>query len=262
MYLVPRSILFKVMKNKRPVKLLEDDTGRYDYFVKKSTEIYNSIKTSSSSAKMEEFDDKITSFMRQNLEMVQFVGEGSSRRAFIMVDGTCLKIAFTPAGLAQNKREIQVCLNDKLKYKIFPDFYGSDQSNWLSLNCELCSRARNRDFVDLFQAPVAQVLNVVDFMIRHGLSESQFSEAVKFYKETYRSLEWSIASKLATSMDESAIALRSLVKFYNENGGSDALLLGDLEPLENWGITFRNGQKVLVVIDAGFNADVYNDYYR
>lgn len=32
--------------------------------------------------------------------------------------------------------------------------------------------------------------------------------------------------------------LRSLLKFYRKNG-LDALLLGDVEEIENWGITFR-----------------------
>jgi len=46
--------------------------------------------------------------------------------------------------------------------------------------------------------------------------------------------------------------LKSLLEFYRKNG-EDELLLGDVEEIENWGITIRNDQKVLVIIDAGFN---------
>jgi len=55
--------------------------------------------------------------------------------------------------------------------------------------------------------------------------------------------------------------LKSLLEFYRKNG-EDELLLGDVEEIENWGITIRNNQKVLVIIDAGFNEQVYQDFYK
>lgn len=261
MYLVPRSILFKVLKNKRPVKLLEDDTGTYEYFVNKSTEIFKNINVASLSEKMKEFDNQITEFMKQNLEMVQYVGQGSSRKAFIMVDGRCLKVAFNPAGLAQNKREINVCLNDMMKYSIFPEFYGADQTNWLSLNCELCSTAVQKDFVKLFGAPVSQVMDVVVFMVENNIPSNEAIRALDHFKKRYDSLKVNTARKLAESNDEASCALRSLVDFYLENGGFDSLLPGDLESVENWGLTLRNDHPVLVVIDAGFDANVYKNHY-
>ena len=47
-------------------------------------------------------------------------------------------------------------------------------------------------------------------------------------------------------------ALRSLAEFYDEYTEDD-LIPDDLEEIENWGLTVRNGQEVLVVIDAGFS---------
>lgn len=48
----------------------------------------------------------------------------------------------------------------------------------------------------------------------------------------------------------------SLIDFYRKYG-LDELLTGDLEEIENWGITIRDNKKVLVIIDAGFNEDIF-----
>jgi hypothetical protein len=52
----------------------------------------------------------------------------------------------------------------------------------------------------------------------------------------------------------------SLIDFYRTHG-LDELLIGDLEETENWGITIRNNKKVLIIIDAGFNEDIYQQFY-
>ncbi len=39
-------------------------------------------------------------------------------------------------------------------------------------------------------------------------------------------------------------------------------MLGDIEQLENWGITVRDGKEILVIIDAGFNEDIYDRFYK
>ena len=69
-----------------------------------------------------------------------------------MADGTALKLAKTRAGIAQNKQEAKTCMNPLAKYSIFPDFYGADTKRWLSLNCELCAKAKPEDFRELFFA--------------------------------------------------------------------------------------------------------------
>ena len=48
----------------------------------------------------------------------------------------------------------------------------------------------------------------------------------------------------------------SLIDFYRKYG-LDELFMGDLEEIDNWGITIRNNKKVLVIIDAGFNEDIF-----
>ena len=55
--------------------------------------------------------------------------------------------------------------------------------------------------------------------------------------------------------------MRSLVDFYRRNG-LDSMLLGDVESVANWGLAIRSNEQVLVIIDAGFDMDVYNTYYK
>ena len=51
------------------------------------------------------------------------------------------------------------------------------------------------------------------------------------------------------------------IDFYRRNG-LDAMMLGDIESEGNWGTTFRDGQQVLVIVDAGFDFEVYDKYYK
>ena len=55
-------------------------------------------------------------------------------------------------------------------------------------------------------------------------------------------------------------ALRSLAEFYDEHTEDD-LIPDDLEEIENWGLTVRDDQEVLVVIDAGFSDQIWRDFY-
>lgn len=127
-----------------------------------------------------------------------------------------------------------------MKYAIFPDFYGADTKNWLSLNCELCAPAKPEDFKKLFRAQPKTIANVIEFIMRINLEEFQYKQAV----EHFRSLENYAASNLFKQLlendNEQIKALKSLIEFYKKNG-LDELLLGDVEEPENWGITIRNG---------------------
>ena len=101
---------------------------------------------------MESFTEEMLDFMKDNINQIRFVGQGSSRIVYAMADGTALKMAKSKAGQAQNKRETEVCMNSMMKYACFPDFYEADTKDWLSLNCELCSPALVSDFRNIFMA--------------------------------------------------------------------------------------------------------------
>lgn len=69
-----------------------------------------------------------------------------------------------------------------------------------------------------------------------------------------------IQARQTTRSPEPLKCIWSLIDFYRKNG-LDEMLLGDIASPANWGITVRNNEKVLVIIDAGFDKDVYNTYY-
>jgi hypothetical protein len=52
---------------------------------------------------MEEYSNRMLSFMRSNKDAIKYVGQGSSRLVFAMANGTALKLAKTESGIAQNK---------------------------------------------------------------------------------------------------------------------------------------------------------------
>lgn len=56
--------------------------------------------------------------------------------------------------------------------------------------------------------------------------------------------------------------LKDLLQFYIDNGSTDEeLTINDLEAEANWGVAYRNGELVPVIIDAGFSDRVYQDFY-
>lgn len=53
-----------------------------------------------SKGQMNVFNDDMYYFMKDNIENVRYVGEGSSRVVYALADGTALKIAKSDAGIA------------------------------------------------------------------------------------------------------------------------------------------------------------------
>ena len=42
----------------------------------------------------------------------------------------------------------------------------------------------------------------------------------------------------------------------------DMATLNDWKAISNWGVVNRNGKEKLVIIDDGFNENVYNKFYK
>ena len=276
MQLVSRDILFDVMKNKHSVHLSETDksSSSFQTFCKKANteyakaikqakaidDWYNYDKDQMYDDAMELFSDIMLKFMKDNKDSIRFVGQGSSRIVFAMADGTALKLAKSIAGIDQNKQESKICMNPKLKYEIFPDFYGTDTKNWLALNCELCAPANQNDFKELFRCQPSAIVNVIELIINMKLEDFQYSQLVQHYEKLDNSIYAQFAQQLIDNRSQAFDAIRSLISFYRKNGLNE-LLTGDLEIPDNWGITIRDDQKVLVIIDAGFNEEVFQKHY-
>lgn len=273
MQLVSREVLFDVMKDKKPVEwrqgFNESEMKAFQTFVKKTNDEFRlakskhqqfAKKSKNPPTEMELFTNAMLRFMNDNKNDVRFVGQGSSRIVFALVDGTALKLAKTLAGIAQNRQEAKTCMNPMVHYAIFPDFYGADTKNWLALNCELCAKATTKDFKETFMAQPIAISNVIEMILKMDIADNQLDQLLDFYKQQENYACAFIVKHLIEGKTEADKALKSLLDFYRTHGESE-LLLGDVEAVENWGITIRNGQKVLVIIDAGFNAQVFDDFY-
>ena len=153
-----------------------------------------------------------------------------------------------------------------MKYAIFPDFYGADTSKWLTLNCELCAKAKKIDFKDILQIQPFAIVEIFQRMVLLNFSSNPANmlraAANHYFKNGNQFYARFIDNMIQKSKTNEAFkALMSLLKYYAENG-PNGLILDDFEEIENWGITMRNGQKVLVIIDAGFSEDVYQKHYK
>ena len=273
MQLVSRKILFDVMAHRKPVVFknpnsLDEvdsvDKTAFQTFMKSCKELYDKAESlyDNHTIAMSEFSDMMYKFMKYNKQNIRYVGKGSSRIVYALADGTCLKVAGNPAGQAQNKQEAKICLDSSFKYEIFPDFYDTDRENWLALNCEMCAQATMNDFAHIFKLQPAYVLDIVNIIVQTKVPNDEFEQVRKYYVDQQRWTYAYFVSQLIDKPNEPANkAILSLIDFYRKNG-LDELLIDDLDDPRNWGLTVRDGKQVLVVIDAGFNEDVFQQHYK
>lgn len=260
MLLVSRKILFDVMKNKNNITLTETES-QFETLYKHAEIEFKRAKTYNENDYMEEYSNRMLSFMKSNKDAIKYVGQGSSRLVFAMTDGTALKLAKTEAGIAQNKQEVKLCMNPMLKYEIFPDFYSADTKHWLALNCELCAPASRLDFKELFKCQPIILVEIIERIIKNKIDNAHIKDLLMSEYIKYDLVSKNVIQNILDNPDDPAIiALMSLIDFYRKYG-LDELLTGDLEEIENWGITIRDNKKVLVIIDAGFNEDIFQQYY-
>lgn len=266
MQLVSRKVLFDIMAHRRPVtfgQVDEAESQAYQKFCKIAEDKYAEAmsQTSIQAIAMELFANHMLAFMKDNQNDVRFVGQGSSRIVFALADGTALKLAKTKAGIAQNCQEAKTCMDPDHKYAIFPDFYGADKKNWLSLNCECCARATEADFKKLIGVQPSVISSVIEFILYTHLQNWEWRKLVDHYLSIDNKVYATFAKWLMTEDNVQFQTLRSLLDFYRKHG-TDELLLGDVEEVDNWGITVRDNKEVLVIIDAGFNADIFDRFYK
>ena len=262
MHLVPRKILFELLSNKKPIQLLETENKWFNKVCTTATAQYKKIKSSNglTDEMMDEFSAIMLDFFNKNTTSIKYVDQGSSRIVFDLCDGTALKMAKTLAGIAQNKQEARVCMNPVYKYEIFPDFYDVDKDHWLVLNCELCAKAEVEDFKRLLHMPQTVLMYLIEFIIENDVENGQYPELLNMYENAGQHGAAHFIDNLMNNGSRAFDAIRSLIEFYREFGGKE-LLYQDLQTVKNWGLAIRDGEQVLVVIDAGFNEEVLNQYY-
>lgn len=102
------------------------------------------------------------------------------------------------------------------------------------------------------------MMDVVEYIIKNNIEDWELNKAKDYFIDVLdRPACGKFVEKLIVKNTEPFKLIYSLIEFYRDFG-LDEMLLGDIESEANWGITFRDNEKVLVIIDAGFNENIYN----
>ena len=197
----------------------------------------------------EEFS-KLTSFAKRveycNKRLV-FLGQGSSRRVYMVDNEKCLKLAKNRKGIAQNEAENDYCLQ---QLDLCPIIYNYDR-NGLWIEVQIAKKAKVTDFKRLTGYGWDVFCAWVDYVATQYLN-SRLSRYCGEFREIFESSDFenflynndSIFSKINTYMTD------YMLKSY-----------GDLQRLSSWGVVSNNGQESLVLVDSGLNDIVGREHY-
>ena len=222
------------------------------------------------------YDKVKETYLESKCPPIKFAGRGSSRAAFALAGGKCLKIATNSRGIAQNKQELVNSANQQ--FSCFTKVYAQTDDK-SSLLVECCCKARGDDFMKQFGIQLSQLMQVVNLAVNYrGLDaaikhldddlsmmlKKNKTNADADLKNEMKNVQALI--KLLNGIKQlkapQATVIADLLKFY-ENNAWDAsqLLTGDLKAISNWGLAARDGQLCLVILDSGFSKSVASSHY-
>lgn len=197
----------------------------------------------SSDFNIEEFN-KLTSFKaRYNYceeKLGPPIGKGSSRVVFQLTDFQVLKLALNGKGVSQNQKERLYARDSYLCTQIFAH---ADDFMWLVSEAVL--PAKKGDFQKVL-----------------GLKWEEF---IEFLNKCCTNIYGPRYYHSYMSDDEFEDLLESnedLSELYDFIGSHQNLVVGDLLRVANYGLTLREGQPTIVILDSGCDDDVYNTHYR
>ena len=168
------------------------------------------------------------------------IGRGSSRITFQIDDEKVLKLAWNKKGVAQNDAERIAYGND-----IFPNIFQSDENgNWLV--SEYVLPAKSQDFQHCYGMTFDEF---VSFIFASG--------AYRFGKTGFiqRAMDEEEYVNLLDTNDD-------LASFDDYIGNYGSTVVGDMTRICNYGLTKRNGEAHIVLLDSGLTEDVWNNYYK
>lgn len=162
------------------------------------------------------------------------IGQGSSRIVFQLTDEICLKLAKNEKGIAQNELEFRNS-DDYFIDNLFPKVFDeSDSENYLFLVSEYVLPAKKSDF------NIVENISFNDFetiLIRLRQGRRLTQEENDIYDE----------SDLVRGIYDYAIN-------YN-------VPIVELTRIQNYGLVYRDNQATIVLLDSGFNDDIYRQHY-
>lgn len=187
---------------------------------------------------------KKVAYCKQHLG--RHIGNGSSRLVFQIDDGKVLKLAKNKKGLAQNEYEYDnyyTCDDD-----VLPHCYEcADDYSWIISEYVLPAK-------------------VQDFKVVFGMSWRDFcSWLYATYRQYANSYERKNCAWLAMDYDKWLDSLENndeIQPLYNWLTNHQYNQIGDLARKANWGLTIRNNEPCLVILDNGLSEEIYNEYYK
>lgn len=278
--LVSREHLLQLLKADGKVEESENSFS-YSDFCKYHTECIEDGKRLDFRGELDDGEDKYSfaydkvkeTYLESKCPPIKFAGRGSSRAAFALAGGKCLKIATNTKGVAQNKQELVNSANQQ--FSCFTKVYAqADDKSSLLVEC--CCEAKGDDFMKLFGIYLSQLIQVVNLAVNYRGLDAAIKHLdddlnMMFKKNTAANLKNEIKNtqaliKLLNGIKQlkapQATVIADLLKFY-ENNAWDAsqLLTGDLRAINNWGLAARDGQLCLVILDSGFSKSVARLHY-
>ncbi len=190
------------------------------------------------------------------------VGSGSSRMVFQIDDERVLKLAKNVKGIAQNEAECST-LNDYYKntYSLFPKIFmydgehttmysydGDKEPSFQWIVSEYVLPAKAQDFkkvigftwkqIQAFILSAGRIANPSRFQTRQILSDDNLRDMLDYDEEN---------SYILNELYDYIMNYRPPV--------------GDFCRLANWGMTIRDGEPHMVILDDGFNEEIADKYY-
>ena len=169
------------------------------------------------------------------------IGKGSSRATFQIDDEKVLKLAWNNKGMGQNITEMQT-----YTASIFPNVYDYDENGkWII--SEFVLPAKSQDFKHCF-----------------GMTFQQFASFISASgKYRFGGRYWNAMSENEwISYLENNEELSEFDDYIGNYGTHSFTPVGDMTRLCNYGLTHRNGEATIVLLDSGLSEDVWNTYYQ
>lgn len=203
--------------------------------------------------------------------------EGSSRVLYMLSDNFVLKLAYNKAGIEQNKLEFE--RYDKTKSKLFPIVYDCGK-NFEYIVCENVVQADDVDFEKILGIPYKgswkqdSAKEKSYFNIYGGDVEIGYNKYFDNIKHEDDGWDEPTASDIIAYLerrfvletdepDEYYDEIINKIPWFKELGKLiENEQMCDLDVINNFGIVNRDGKPFIVVIDSGFNKDVFNKYYN
>ena len=201
---------------------------------------------------------------------------GSSRCTFTLNDNMILKLAYNggglrDAGIAQNEAEYELYM--LVDSPLLPRIFYHDE-DFQFIVCESVLPATETDFEKYLGMPFCGIYR--QHTMKQPLTNKpgdkevgfdKYFEKLKGYKEadeipviellSYIQSKYYIGSEISKEYEKiikKSWWLKELVKL-------SKIGVSDISSIDNYGIVNRDGKPIIVLLDSGFNKEVYYKYY-